>query len=312
MWHAWWYLVQLSFWRQARSLQTLTAILLVGLLAGIVIVVANVNASFGRPGWNVSNYARELIVGRDNVPGVYFSLLLPLLCLCFGTQAIGGEWEERNLVWALTRPIPRPLIYLAKFSAALPWTLICTLGGFYLAGLAVGSRSVDAHWNETIAMRLPEMGAFSGPGFLPELIQPGTVAATTVWPGLEVFECLWPCVMYGSIAYLSLFMLLGALFRRSTVLGMAYAFLLEGLIGAMPGLLKRASLAFYTRCMAYDWAGQQTWPTANGTLGIEPLRVSIVLPVPGVVALTVLISVTVVLLMLGAWRFSRKEYHDLT
>ena len=118
--------------------------------------------------------------------------------------------------------------------------------------------------------------------------------------------------MIGSIAYLSLFMLFGALFRRSTVLGMAYAFLLEGLIGTMPGLLKRVSLAFYTRCMAYDWAGQQSWMTADGTLGIDPSHASIVLPVPGVVALGVLITVTILLLALGAWRFSRKEYHDLT
>lgn len=312
MWHAWWYLVKLSFWRQGRSLQTLTAFLLVGLLAGIVVLVSTVNASFGRPGWNVGNFTRELIVGRDNVPGVYFNLLLPLMCLCFGTQALGGEWEERSLVWILTRPLPRPLIYLAKFTAALPWTLICTLGGFWLAGLAVGFRHVDFSWNVSIAQRLPQMGPFSGPLLLPELLEPNTIHTEVMWPGLEVAQVLWPCVLFGSIAYLALFMLFGALFRRSTVLGMAYAFLLEGLVGTMPGLLKRASLAFYTRCMAYDWAGMKSWKTASGMLGIDPTHASLVLPVPGVVALTVLIVVTVLLLLLGAWRFSNKEYHDLT
>ena len=312
MWHAWWYLVSLSFWRQGRSLQTLIAILLLFLFAGVVIVFSIVNNSFGRPGWNVANFTRELVVGRDNFPGVYFSLLLPLLCLCFGTQALGGEWEERSLVWVLTHPIPRPMIYLAKFTAALPWTLACTVGGLWLAGFAAGSRHVDFGWNAAIAERLPAMGPFSAPVLLEDLLEPGKIQPTVMWPGLEVASCLWPCVMWGSIAYLSLFMLFGALFRRSTVLGMAYAFLLEGLIGAMPGLLKRISLAFYTRCMAYDWAGQQSWPTALGTLGIDPSRTSIVLPVPGVIALGVLIGVTVLLLLLGAWRFSSKEYHDLT
>lgn len=312
MWHAWSYLVRLSFWRQGRSLQALIAILLVLLFAGVVVIYNIINASFGRPGWNVGNFSTELIVGRNNLPGVYFTLLLPLLCLCFGTQALGGEWEERSLVWVLTRPIPRPLIYLAKFTAALPWTLACTVGGFWLAGYAVGSRNVDFHWNETIAQRLPAMGSFSAPMILPDLIEPGAITPQVVWPGLEVCSALWPCVMWGSIAYLALFMLFGALFRRSTVLAMAYAFLLEGLIGTMPGLLKRMSLAYYTRCMAYDWAGQQSWPTATGTLGIDPARNSIVNPVPGVVALGVLITVTVLLLALGAWRFSKKEYHDLT
>jgi len=312
MWHAWWYLVSLSFWRQGRSLQTLTALLLIFLLAGIVLVVSTFNASIGRPGWNVGNFSRELIVGNDNLPGVYFNLLVPLICLCFGTQALGGEWEERSLVWMLTRPLPRPLIYLGKYVAALPWTLAFTLGGFLLAGISVGPRHIDFNWNTSIAERLPAMGPVSGPLLLPELFDPNSVHPQVMWPGMEVFEQLWPCVAIGSIAYLSLFMLFGALFRRSTVLGMAYAFLLEGLIGTMPGLLKRMSLAFYTRCMAYDWAGARSWTTANGMLGIDPSRKSFVLPIPGVAAMFVLLGVTIVLLALGAWRFNQKEYHDLT
>lgn len=312
MWNAWCYLVKLSFWRQGRSLQTLTALVLIFLLAGIVMVVSTFNASIGRPGWNVGNFSRELIVGNDNLPGVYFNLLVPLICLCFGTQALGGEWEERSLVWTLTRPLPRPMIYLAKFTAAIPWTLSFTLGGFLLAGFSVGPRHVDFDWNDSIARRLPEMGPVAGLLLLPELLKPETTHPQVMWPGIEVVEQLWPCVALGSIAYLSLFMLFGALFRRSTVLGMAYAFLLEGLIGTMPGLLKRISIAFYTRCMAYDWAADRSWPTASGMLGIDPSRKSFVMPIPGVVAMFVLIGLTLVLLALGAWRFSQKEYHDLT
>lgn len=98
MLHAWWYLVKLSFWRQGQSrCRRFTAFLLVALLAGIVVLVSTVNASFGRPGWNVGNFTRDLIVGRDNIPGIYLNLLMPLICLCFGTQALGGEWEERVL-----------------------------------------------------------------------------------------------------------------------------------------------------------------------------------------------------------------------
>lgn len=311
MLHSFIYLVKLSFWRQGRSLQTITAFLLVFLLAGVVIVVSIANASFGRPGWNVGNFS-DLIIGRNNFPGVYFNLLLPLVCLCFGTQALGGEWEERSLVWVLTRPLPRSLVYLAKFTAALPWTLMVSVGGFWLIGLAVGSRQVDFRWNESIALRLPQLGPFAGPQLVSEVLEPGRVNPVTIWPGLDVVSALWPCVLYGSIAYLALFMLFGALFRRSTVLGMTYAFLLEGLIGSMPGLLKRISLGFHTRCMAYDWAGLQSWPTSTGSLGIDPQKSSVVLPVSGVVALTVLLTMTAILLLLGAWRFSRKEYHDLT
>ncbi len=305
-WRAWWYLVGLSMWRQGRSLQTLTALVLIALLAGVVVLIGSVNASMGRPGWNVANFTRDMILG------VYLSLLLPLLCLCFGTQALGGEWEERSLVWILTRPLSRPLIYLAKFTAALPWTLGCTLGGFLLSSWAVGSRYIDPQWNAALIQRQPSLGPFTGPSFLPELATTKTLQVEQVWPGLEVFTQLWPSIALGSIAYLALFVLLGALFRRSTVLGMAYAFLLEGLVGTMPGLLKRMSLTFYTKCMTFDLADERTWSTADGTLGILPQRTSLFLPVSGQTAWIVLVSVSLILLLLGAWRFSRKEYRDLT
>jgi ABC-type transport system involved in multi-copper enzyme maturation permease subunit len=306
MWRAWWSLVCLSARRQGRSLQTLTAVVLILLLAGVVILVNQVNASMGRQGWNVGNFARDLVLG------VYLTLVLPLLCLCFGTQALGGEWEERSLVWLLTRPIPRPLIYLAKFTAAVPWTLGCTLGGFFLAGACVGSRLVDPFWNVTVTEQLTTAGPFGPLLLLDTLSQDEALRPRQVWPGLQVVLALWPAILLGSLAYLALFTLLGAVFRRSTILGMAYAFLIEGLIGSMPGLLKRVSLAFYTKCYSFDLAMRQSWDTATGSLGIDPERTTVFLPVPGVVALFVLIGVTVGLVLLGLWRFSRKEFHDLT
>jgi ABC-type transport system involved in multi-copper enzyme maturation permease subunit len=232
--------------------------------------------------------------------------------LCFGTQALGGEWEERSLVWLLTRPIPRFLGYLAKLVGALPWTLGCTLGGLYLAALAAGTRSVDPIWNAHLMALQPGLGPFTGPSQLPELFKTATADPVKIWPGLDVVQALWPAIAMGSIAYLALFVLLGALFRRSTVLGMTYAFLLEGLVGTMPGLLKRMSLTFYTKCMAFDLAAERTWDTADGTLGILPRRTSLFLPVTGETASIVLLSVSLLAFMLGAWCFSRKEYQDLT
>jgi ABC-2 type transport system permease protein len=303
---AWWYLVWLSLCRQGRSLQTLTAIVLILLLAGAVVLVGAVNANMGRPSWNVGNFARDMVIG------VYLTLLLPLVCLCFGTQALGGEWEERSLLWVLTRPIPRSLVYLAKFTAALPWALGCGLGGIWLAGLAVGSRFVDLQWNATLAAQQPSLGPLAGPAILPSLFNSAALSPERIWPGLEVVQHLWPSVALGSVAYLSLFVLLGALFRRSTVLGMAYAFLLEGLVGTMPGLLKRISLTFYTKCLAFDLADQHLWRTPEGTLGIEPPKTTLFLPVSGNLAWNVLVAISIGLLLLGTWRFGRKEFRDLT
>jgi ABC-type transport system involved in multi-copper enzyme maturation permease subunit len=69
---------------------------------------------------------------------VFLSFLLPIWSLSFATEAMGGEREDRNLVWLLTRPLPRPAIYLGKFVALLPWSLGLNLGGFALMCLAAG------------------------------------------------------------------------------------------------------------------------------------------------------------------------------
>ena len=63
---------------------------------------------------------------------LFVDFLLPVWCLSFATEALGGELESRSLVWLLTRPLPRWSIYLAKYVALLPWALGFTFGGFGL------------------------------------------------------------------------------------------------------------------------------------------------------------------------------------
>jgi ABC-2 type transport system permease protein len=71
-------------------------------------------------------------------PSLLVNFLLPIWSLSFATDSIGNDRESRNLIWLLTRPLPRPLIYLAKFVAVLPWTLGLNVGGFGLLCLAGG------------------------------------------------------------------------------------------------------------------------------------------------------------------------------
>src|SRR5207302_4379280 len=69
---------------------------------------------------------------------IFLSFLLPIWSLSFATEALGGERDDRSLIWLLTRPLPRPSIYLAKYVALLPWSLGLNLGGFALLCLAAG------------------------------------------------------------------------------------------------------------------------------------------------------------------------------
>jgi hypothetical protein len=77
-----------------------------------------------------------LLFSRRIVLGLFCGFLLPIWSLSFATEALGRERESQNLVWALTRPLSRPAIFLGKFVAALPWCLALNLGGFALMCLA--------------------------------------------------------------------------------------------------------------------------------------------------------------------------------
>ena len=79
-----------------------------------------------------------LVFSQSVVLMLYLPFLLPIWSLAFGTEAIGGERESHSLIWLLSRPLSRPMIYLAKFVALLPWSLGLNLGGFALICLVAG------------------------------------------------------------------------------------------------------------------------------------------------------------------------------
>jgi ABC-type transport system involved in multi-copper enzyme maturation permease subunit len=191
---------------------------------------------------------------------IFLTFLLPAWSLAFATEALGGEREAQSLVWLLSRPLPRPAIYLGKFVALLPWSIGLNVAGFVLLCVAGGA------------------------------------------PGLLALRLYWPAVVWASLAFSALFLLLGAYFRRPAVVAIVYSFCLEVVLGNMPGYLKRVSIGFYTRCLMFERAADY---------GIQPDKPSVYLPVDGWTALAVLVSATAALLALGMWVFSRAQYHDV-
>jgi len=84
---------------------------------------------------------------------VYASFVVPVCALAFGTASVGGDREDRTLVFLLVRPIPRALVLLAKFIAALPLVLGLVVGGYWLACQLAG-----------------EVGQVAFPLYLPALV----------------------------------------------------------------------------------------------------------------------------------------------
>lgn len=80
---------------------------------------------------------------------LFTTFLLPLWTTSFATEGLGREREAQNLLWVLTRPIPRPAIFMAKYVALLPWCLAMNLGGFAflcLAGGSPGRLALEIYW----------------------------------------------------------------------------------------------------------------------------------------------------------------------
>src|SRR5215475_5013250 len=63
---------------------------------------------------------------------VFASFVVPICAVAYATASIGGDREDRTLLFLLVRPVPRPLIFFAKFIATLPLVLGLVMGSFYL------------------------------------------------------------------------------------------------------------------------------------------------------------------------------------
>jgi hypothetical protein len=95
-----------------------------------------------------------LVFSRWLVFSIFLSFLLPVWSLSFATEGLGSDREHNSLVWLLTRPLPRPAIYLAKFVAFLPWSIGLNVGGFALlclAGGAPGALALRLYWPAVLA-----------------------------------------------------------------------------------------------------------------------------------------------------------------
>jgi hypothetical protein len=289
-WRAWGYLVWLSWQRQARARQMVWISLALLVFSVALVLVFTASGRWRSPrrlefggkfraltglmatksqtpgGVEFANAYLETVASpsmafsvfsRTIVFSIYLSFLLPLWSLSFATEALGGDREDRSLVWLLTRPLSRPAVYLAKFVAMLPWSLGLNLGGFALLCLVAGP------------------------------------------PGWQALQLFWPAVLWGTLAFSSLFFLMGALFRWPAIMAIVYAFFLETIMGNMPGHLKRVSISFYTRCMMFE---------ASTDYGVQPEKPLVYLPVDGTTAWLVLMGVTIGLLLVGMVFFSRQEF----
>lgn len=301
-WRAWWFLVRLSFLRQARA--HLMVWVALGLLA-LTLFIVGLSTQMGM-------YNRAFDRYPDERGRFYVQHLNDL------TQATALPWQPpassvRDMALAAYRASIYEGTSFYVFSRWVVFEVVATFLiplwsiGFATEGVGREREAQNLLW--VLIRPLPRPAIYLAKfvallpwclllnlgGFVLICLAGGRV-------GLTALSLYWPAVLWGTLAFAALFHLLAAAFRQAAVLALLYSFFIEMVVGNLPRDLKRFSLSFYMRCMMYDEAGG---------MGIRPDNPLIYQTVSGTTACLVLAGATVALLAIGAFIFARKEYGDV-
>jgi ABC-2 type transport system permease protein len=99
-------------------------------------------------------------------------------------------------------------------------------------------------------------------------------------------------LIIGSIVYSTLFLALGALLKQPIYLGLLYAFIWEGFVGSLPGAIGTYTIVHNLKVIGADLVHNGNITTFSGDATTAAL---------------ILVFLTAVLLIIGAWAFREKE-----
>ncbi|CAN5379630.1 ABC transporter permease [soil metagenome] len=115
-----------------RALLNRRRTLLLGLLGGVIVVVAVVYRLSASADAEALDFTGRLLANF----GVAF--LLPLVAVIVGTAALGSELDDGTIVYLLAKPIPRSVIVFVKLAVAWLMTALLVTLPILLAGV-IGS-----------------------------------------------------------------------------------------------------------------------------------------------------------------------------
>ena len=184
-----------------------------GLVVGLPVVIACILRflyEMGAPMFSVNNTA----VGGPVIFGIilwllYIRFIVPVLGVFYGTSLIADEVEDKTITYLFSRPIPRGAVLMGKYIAYLVCTVFVVLPSIALVWMLV----------------VPINGSL-GPSF-PDLVKDLALLAL------------------GLAAYGAVFAVAGAALKRPLLIGLLYVLGWEPLVMAIPGYLKRLTVAYY-------------------------------------------------------------------
>jgi ABC-2 type transport system permease protein len=145
---------------------------------------------------------------------LFLRFIVPVLGIFYGTSLMADEVEDKTITYLFTRPIPRSAVLIGKYLAYLASTVLIVLPSVMLVYFLV----------------VPIGGGGIAASF-PTLLRDLALLAI----GLGVYGALFAAV--------------GAWIKRPVLVGLFFAFGWENFALALPGYMKRFTVAFYTQSL---------------------------------------------------------------
>lgn len=204
----------------------------------------------------------DLAVGLSWV--LVLQIVVPLTALIFGSAVIAEEVEDRTISYLFTRPIPRASVLWGRYLSSVTWLVVVLLAatGALLAVAAQASGEGEA------------------------------LSTTAVWR-IEI------AVGASALVYLAIFTCLGAFFRHPILVGIGYAFVIEGFLANLPGRTQVVTVQYHVRSLI----AESTLLEMRRVDEIEFLRTE-----SSATAALVLAGIALGALLLGSWRVARREF----
>lgn len=155
--------------------------------------------------------------GTDLMDTLILFFFMPIIAMIYGSSLIRDEIDDKSITHVATAPLDRAFSYV----------------GYYIPlALAVAVSTVTVN---TV-------------GFLAFFAQ--NDLGSEAW---EIWLEFTALVVIGSFVYSALFLAVSVLFKKPVFFGLFYAFIWEGLIGSLPGVIQKFSVKHYLRSVGSDW-----------------------------------------------------------
>lgn len=228
------------------------------------------------------------------------SVLVPLAAVITGSAVISEEVDDRTITYLLTRPISRASILLGRWLASV--TVLVVLAAGSVGALKVVVESQAPTWKKA-EPRTVEWTNRRGEKRTRVIDRDIPQAFLDAMPEGElpggVFETMLLAAVLGSAVYSALFAALGTFNRHPMIVGLGYAFAIEGFLANLPGSSQSLTVQFYLRSLLVN-ENPELWKLIAEAQLQEPD--------PTRVALLTLAAILVGSLALGSLVISRRQF----